>query len=791
MPHRTFRGFFILVTLLASAAFGAYLLLRLSLPQVEGELEVAGLEAPVEVLRDAHGIPHIFARSERDAQFALGFVHAQDRLWQLEMNRRIGGGRMAEVLGPAALDTDRFLRTLGMRRVAEANVRHLDDASRRLLAAYAAGVNAFLARNPVLPPEFWLLRVAPEAWSEVDSAAWAKMMAWDLGGNWRSELLRLQLASRLPIAAIQQFLPPYPGDAALELPDLRHFYGVLEKQPAQVSALDMPGASNSWVVSGARTTSGKPLLANDPHLGLSAPNVWYFAHLHAPGIDAVGATLPGVPGIIIGRNDRIAWSATNTGPDVQDLYLERLDGRGGYVAPDGPRAFTVVNESIKVRGAEDVHLTVRISRHGPVISDALQSALDATPRGQALALAWTALAEDDQTLAAFFRLARAREWLEFVDAMRDINAPQQNLSYADVEGNIGFIAPGRIPLRKRENRLRGLAPAPGWDAKYDWAGFIPFDELPRAFNPASAKIVTANQKVVPAGYRHHITVEWDAPYRARRIEELLDQGAKHDRASFARMQADVVSLAARQLLTRMTAIEGRSLEANDVLKWLAAWDGAMLPDRPEPLIFQAWWREFARSLYADELGGAFRGQWRSRAVFVDDVLADRNGAARWCDDVRTPRTESCAELLAASLDKALASLRQRYGDDPNRWRWGDAHEARLRHRPLSRSTWLRPYFDVAVPSGGDDDTINRGQMDWSDETAPFENRHASSLRAIYDLSDPDASVFIHPGGQSGNPLSRHYRDFAPLWARGDYVPMVTDRAKLEAAGVRRLLLTPR
>ena len=218
---------------------------------------------------------------------------------------------------------------------------------------------------------------------------------------------------------------------------------------------------------------------------------------------------------------------------MQDLYLERLDGRGGYVAPDGPRAFTVVNESIKVRGAEDVHLTVRISRHGPVISDALQSALDATPRGHALALAWTALAEDDQTLAAFFRLARAREWIEFVDAMRDINAPQQNLSYADVEGNIGFIAPGRIPLRKRENRLRGLAPAPGWDAKYDWAGFIPFDELPRAFNPASAKIVTANQKVVPAGYRHHITVEWDAPYRARRIEELLDQGAKHDRASFA------------------------------------------------------------------------------------------------------------------------------------------------------------------------------------------------------------------------------------------------------------------
>lgn len=768
-----------------------YFYLRLSLPQMSGELTVTGLTAPVDVLRDAHGIPHIFASSERDVQFALGFVHAQDRLWQLEMNRRIGAGRMAEVLGPAALDTDKFLRTLGIRRVAAANLRALDAESRQLLAAYAAGVNAFLEQEPVLPPEFWLLRVTPERWSDVDSAAWAKMMSWDLGGNWRSELLRLQLASRLPTAAIEEFLPPYPGDAPPELPDLRLFYGVLEKEPAQVSALDMPGASNSWVVSGTRSTSGKPLLANDPHLGLTAPNVWYFAQLHAPGLDAIGATLPGLPGIVIGRNARIAWSATNTGPDVQDLFLERLDGRGGYLAPDGPRAFTVARETIKVKGAEDVQLAVRISRHGPVISDVLQTALDATPRGHALALAWTALAEDDASLGALLKLERAGNWDEFVAATRSLHAPQQNLSYADVDGNIGFIAPGRVPVRKPENPLHGLAPAPGWDARYDWAGFIPFDELPRAFNPPSGTIITANHKIVPPGYRRHITYEWEAPYRARRIEELLDAVQRHDRASFARMQADVVSLAARKLLPRMLAIQGQSLEANDVLKWLAAWDGAMLAERAEPLIFNAWLREFDRALYADELGAAFRGQWRSRAQFVTNVLADRDGQARWCDDVRTPRAETCDELLAGSLEKSLGELRRRYGDDPNRWKWGKAHEARLRHRPLSRSTWLRRYFDVVVPSGGDDYTINRGQMDYGDESAPFENRHASSLRAIYDLADPQASLFIHPGGQSGNPLSSHYRDFAPLWARGDYVPMISDRAKLEAAGARRLVLKPK
>jgi penicillin amidase len=768
-----------------------YFYLRLSLPQTEGELQIAGLEGPVEVLRDAHGIPHIFARSERDAQFALGFVHAQDRLWQLEMNRRIASGRLAEILGPAALDTDRFLRTIGIRRVAEANLRHVDAETKKLFGAYAAGINAFLHTKPVLPLEFWILGVQPEPWTEVDSAAWGKMLAWDLGGNWRAELLRLQLAPRLATSMIQELFPPYPGDASPQLPNLRDFYRVMEKEPAQISTIDsLGGASNSWVVSGARTASGKPLLANDPHLGLSAPNIWYFAHLHAPGLDQIGATLPGVPGVILGRNNRIAWSATNTGPDVQDLYLEKLDGAGGYVAPDGHRAFAVVHETIKVKGAADVDLNVRISRHGPVISDVLARALDATPRGHALALAWTALADDDVSLGAFLKIARARNWTEFVDATRSLSVPQQNLGYADVDGNIGFLAPARIPIRRRDNDLHGLAPAPGWDARYDWAGFIPFDALPRAFNPTNGKIVTANHKIVPPGYRYAITYEWDAPYRANRIDRLLEGVKQHDVASFARMQADVVSPAARELLPRMVAIQGQSIEAAEVLKWLAAWDGAMSADRPEPLIFTAWMRELSRALYADELGPAFRAAWRSRPMFMDDVLSDRNAESRWCDDVNTPRLETCDEILATSLEKALDDLRKRYGKDANRWTWGAAHEARLRHRPFSRSDWLREHFDITAPSPGDGYTINRGDMDFADDAEPFANRHASSLRAIYDLADPDASRFIMPGGQSGNPFSAHRRDLMPLWARGDYLPMVSDRKKLEAAGVRRLVLKP-
>ena len=479
MRQKRFRLIFIALLLLAAGLGAIYLIARQSLPQVAGELAVPGLAAPVDVLRDANGVPHIFARSEADAHFALGFVHAQDRLWQMEMNRRIAAGRLAEVVGPAALDTDRFLRTLGIRRVAEANVRALDADSRRLLAAYAAGVNAFLATKPVLPPEFWLLGLIgeqrPEPWSEVDSAAWTKMLAWDLGGNWRSELLRLQLARTLPTAAIQQFLPPYPGDKPVALPDLATLYGEAGGPPAPGVSDAPAGGSNSWVVSGARTKSGKPLLANDPHLGLSAPGIWYFAHLHAPGLNAIGATAPGVPGILLGRNERIAWSATNTGPDVQDLYVERLDATARYQAPDGWREFEKRREIIGVKGAPDAELTVRESRHGPVISDVVTTASAAAPRGHVLALAWTALAEDDASLDALFRMPRARNWPEFLEATRALQAPQQNLSYADVDGNIGFIAPGRIPVRKPENALRGLAPAPGWDGRYDWQGSIPFD----------------------------------------------------------------------------------------------------------------------------------------------------------------------------------------------------------------------------------------------------------------------------------------------------------------------------
>jgi penicillin amidase len=421
-----------------------------------------------------------------------------------------------------------------------------------------------------------------------------------------------------------------------------------------------------------------------------------------------------------------------------------------------------------------------------VISDVLRAALDAVPRGYAVALAWTALAEDDLSMQAALRVARARDWREFGAALRDLHAPQQNVTYADVDGNIGFIAAGRVPLRKAANDLKGLAPAPGWDARYDWAGYVPYDELPRAFNPPGGSIVNANHKIVPPGYPHHISYEWQSPYRARRIEELLGRQA-HALESFSRIQMDVVSLAAKELLPLLLKTKPIDESSNDALKMLAAWDGSMSAERAEPLIFVAWWRELARALYADELGAAFNANWSPRAAFTAAALGAQS---RWCDDVRTKRVESCAEIQADALQAALAELRSRYGD-PAGWKWGEAHAARHRHRPLTRKPLLAPFFDFAVPTPGDTYTVNVGRNDFSDRAEPFANHHGVSLRMLCDLGDREESLFIHSGGQSGNPLSRHYKSFSAAWARGEYVPMISERSRLEAAGVHLLVLTPR
>ncbi|MEM5430515.1 penicillin acylase family protein [Cupriavidus oxalaticus] len=772
-------------------------------PPASGTVALPGLRGQVTIVRDGNGVPQIRAASKADAWFALGYVHAQDRLWQMQMNKRVVAGRLAEILGPSALDTDRFLRTLGVRRNAEAILAQASPQTRAALQAYADGVNAWIDhRQGPLPPEFLLLRTQPEHWEPADTLGWQTMMAWDLGGNWNQETLRMRLAQVLPVARISELLAPYPGEQPVRTMDYGHLYkqlAPLANAMASVSDKAPPGyvegmGSNNWVVSGAHTQSGKPMLANDPHLGLQAPALWYFARMTAPGLDVAGATLPGIPVVVLGHNDRIAWGLTNTAPDVQDLFIERLrpGSETQYQTPDGWATFETRTETIRVKGAPDVTLKIRSTRHGPVVSDVAEPLTAAAgPLGAqyVVAFQWTALRPDDRTFQAGLMMNEARDWASFTAALRDFHSPQQNIVYADVDGNIGFFAPGRVPLRRADNDLKGLAPAPGWDARYDWAGFIPFEGLPQRYNPAQGVIVTANQRIVPPDYPYFITSEWTVPYRHDRIQALLAATPRHTFDTFAAIQKDVLSLAVRDALPLLLAAPvshdgARPQRERALLDALRKWDGTMDADRAEPLVVTAWLRELSRRLFEEKVGEAiFVRLWDQRNVQQPmlNILRDPGKlGAFWCDRPHTGPAESCNDAIADAWTQAMADLSRRYGEDPNRWRWGEAHAARSEHKPFGKVAYLSPLFNLRVPTGGDTYTVNVGRHNLRDEKAPFENTHAASVRALYDLADLPASRFMDSTGQSGNALLPRYRDWTGKWAAVEYVTMPLAPAQADA-----------
>jgi len=787
---RFLRGAAWLLVLVLLLLLAGLLWLRGSLPQVRGTLTLEGLGAPVEVVRDQNAVPHIYAGSAEDALFALGFVHAQDRLFQMDFQRRLGAGRLSEVLGPATLDTDKFLRTLGVYRSAVRTLESLNAQTRGALEAYAAGVNAFLeARRGPLPPEFLILRYEPEPWTSADSVVWFKMMSWDLSGNWDDELLRARLSRLLPMSRVAELWPPYSESAPVLLPDFSALYEDLPLDDLWAGSPKPlpPGAgSNNWAVNGSKSVTGAPLLANDPHLGLQAPSLWYFAHLSAPGLETVGATLPGIPAVVLGRTDRIAWSFTNTGPDTQDLFLERVDPNDPtrYETPEGWEAFEVRSEIIKVKGGDDVLLEVRESRHGPIISDVSGAAgevAELAGERHVLAFAWTALRGDDRTVQAGLAMNRARNWAEFTEALRDFHTPQQNIVYADVEGNIGFYAPGRIPVRASGN---GLVPVPGWTGAYDWTGFIPFEELPHAFNPPTGQLATANQKIVGDDYPYFLTSDWAEPYRIERILDLLNREGRHSQGSFRALQADQLSLMANEFLPVLLGapVEGEGSRALQAL--LARWDGVMDRERPEPLVFSAWYREFTRLVLEDELGALFEDYWGFRPLFMRNVLENDS---EWCDDVRTPALESCEALSAQALERALEGLRARYGEDPDAWRWGEAHYADFDHL-IFADTPLGGLFNLRIANGGDAFTVNAARYAIEGEGAA--QTAGPGYRALYDFADLERSLFMHPTGQSGNPLSSHYRDLLRPWRDVEYLPMVTERARVEEGALGTLTLEP-
>ncbi|HEY2628575.1 MAG TPA: penicillin acylase family protein, partial [Usitatibacter sp.] len=767
---------------------------RRSLPAIDGTATIAGISAPIEIIRDADAIPHVFAASKLDGLFGLGYVHAQDRLWQMEFQRRIANGRLSELrgVGERLFETDRFIRTLGLAQVAERTISHSDAETLASLKAYAAGVNAFIDSGAVLPIEFHIFGVEPEPWKPADTLAWLGVMALDLSGNYRTELTRVRFAAKIGRERVNEIIPPYPGDSAAPLPDFKQLYAEVDPTAKALLAAtpnhEQSVGSNNWVVDGTRSETGKPLLANDPHLGLQAPALWYLVHLSTPGGNVVGGTMPGVPFVVLGRNDNLAWGFTTTTSDTQDLFVERVapGDAASYMTPKGAVKFEVREEVIRV-GAEERRITVRSTRHGPVISDAMKIAAQAAPKGYVLALAWPALSEDNGVARAGFALNRARTRGELVAALKDFDAPQQNVVYADREGHIGFIAPALVPVRRADNEAMGRVPVPGWDPKYDWQGFIPYDKLPAIQDPPSHHIVTANNKITPPGYKPFISYDWFPPYRADRIEAMLAATPKHSLDSFARIQADVQSASAREMLAVALAAKPGTDPGREAQAMLKGWKGAMTVDDAAPLVYAAWYRELTRLVYADELGDLFKDSWEQRLQFMASVMKGERGLDRWCDDVTTPARETCAQRSALAFDRAAEDLGKRYGRASG-WRWGLAHPAAGDHRPLGRFPVIGSLFNVDPETPGDSFTVDVGHYFVGDDERPFANRHAASLRALYDLADLDRSRFMQSTGQSGNILSPWYSNFAERWARVEYV---TIPARREAIAVEhRLVLNP-
>lgn len=805
---RTVRGILIglviLVVLIAAVIGGGYYYLtHRAFPQIDGTLQVSGLSSPASIVRDKSGIPHIYASNTHDLFFAQGYAEAQDRLWEMEVYRIGISGRTSELQPSASsLDTDKFVLTLGFRRAAEADVTALDPRSRGYLQAFADGVNAFISTHEnSLPIEFTIvgmfgskgLNYKPDPWQPVDSLQWAKAMAWNLGGNWQEELFNAQILAKYGAdqgqAAITDLEPPYDNqNRPIIVPSGVSWQNIpsdLANLQSVDSILGIRGrdmGSNNWAISGSHTTTGLPILANDPHLGIQIPSIWYFNGLHCQPVtadcpfDVIGATFPGVPGVVIGHNAHIAWGLTNVGPDVQDLFLEKITGNQ-YEYKGQQIDLTIVPETIKIKGplpadykpsanetsiydaASDttiITLNVRITRHGPIISDVDK---DTAKLGYPVAFAWTAINAPERTIDSVLGVDSATNWNDFLAALAYFGSPSQNFVYADVDGNIGYHTPGRIPVRAKGD---GQLPVPGWTDEYEWTSYIPFSELPQAFNPARGYIVTANNAVVGPDYPYFISMDWDRGYRAQRITDLITAKDKLSPDDIAAIQGDDLNLSAQQIIPFLSgiAIDGGAQKVLDAIK---NWDFKEQRDSVGASAYEVFWYYLLRNTFDDDLGDL-------ASTYVDGGDVNRQAVtillgkpdAHWWDNVNTPAVETRDDILKKSLADAASALTSEVGSDPAGWAWSKIHAAVFRSRALGTSPVAFIFNRGPIPVDGGTAIVNNtggnfgsGYPDPTDPSAPpakltdiFVEETVPSLRQIIDMSDLNKSRFINKIGRA-------------------------------------------
>ena len=807
-----------MILLALVVVIGLYFLLSRSLPTYDKTLSVTGLTAPVEIVHDNANVPHIFAENDPDVFFGLGYAHAQDRLWQMTMLRRTVQGRLSEVFGPRTINIDKVLRRFDLYSAAQRSISVQDARTMAALDAYAAGVNArvqeindsALGRGA---PEMFVFSNPIAPWQPADSIAIIKLLSVQLSAHLENEVLYARTSLALDDAArLADIMPLAPGSGIAALPEYAGFWpkGAL---PVRTASAPMPddqlspfkkrafaGASNAWAASPARSASGGTLLANDPHLGFSAPGIWYLARLELSSGGVIGGTIPGVPVVMTGRSASLGWGITSSYLDDQDVFIEKVnpDNPAEYLTPEGYKPFVTQKSIIRIKDADPVTMTRRWTENGPVLPGSHYNLDQVTPAGHVVSVSWTALSPADTTMSAGIDLMYAKTVEDALAAGERYIAPSQNLTLVD-QNTIAMKTVGAMPRRSADHESQGRLPARGWIDANRWQGISPYSANPEFVEPAGGLLGNTNNKTVDRPFPLHVSFVWGDTQRVHRWRKLMQNREVHTRDSFIEAQLDTVSFTARSLLPLIGAdlwFTGESApdgtperQRQRALELLSNWNGEMNEHQPEPLIYAAWLRAVQDRLIRDQLGPLTSEFNHPDPVFIERVYRDIDGASAWCDVIQSSPVETCTDVARLALDDALVWIGETYGTALESLRWGDAHQATHDHQVLGEVPVLRYFVNIRQSTSGGDNTLLRGRTRGGGDE-PFQNVHGAGYRGVYDFADPDSSVFITSTGQSGHFLSRHYDDLAQLWRRGEYIPMSLDPELARAAAVGVTVLQP-
>jgi penicillin amidase len=806
----------LMIFLIVGALGLAYFFASRSLPDYNAEVSVAGLNAPVEIIRDNANVPHVFGRMDDDVFFGLGYAHAQDRLWQMTMLRRTAQGRLSELFGERTLSIDSVIRRLDIYNLAVQSVDVQDDRTKEALVAYSAGVNAWLAEinKGALgrgAPEMFLFNHAVAPWQPADSLAITKLMALQLSSHLDAEVLRARSSLALSSDRLVDILPDAPGtglaalpEYAALIPELPQYFASFETAADPLSPFkrrDLAGASNAWAAGPSRSAAGSTLLANDPHLGLTAPAIWYLARLELSSGGVIGGTIPGMPVILTGRSADLGWGLTSSYVDDQDVYVEQLnpENPNEYLTPNGFQPFRSRDTIVLVKDAPAVTLKLQWTENGPVLPGEHYDLATITPPGHVASVAWTVLTGADTSMSSAMALMRARSVQEGLLAAETYIAPSQNLTLAD-RNTIAMKTIGAMPRRNVDHQSKGRLPTQGRIAANRWSGNLPYSMNPEFVEPSGGILGNTNNKTIERPFPNHVSYRWGDTQRVNRWRRLMQTREVHTRESFIEAQLDTVSYTARSLLPLLgadlwftgAAAQDGTLERQRqrALELLSEWNGEMNEHLPEPLLYAAWLRAVQDRLIRDDMGPLAREFTHVEPLFIERVFRDVNGASAWCDVLQSAPVETCADIASLALDDALLWVNEHHGDALESLRWGDAHQATHDHPVLGKAPVLKWFVNIRQSTSGGDNTLQRGRTRGGQGDMPFANVHGAGIRTVYDFADPDSSVFVISTGQSGHPLSRHYDDLGELWRRGEYTPMSLDPDLARAASVGVTTLMP-